>query len=1175
MLGAGQGAVNSGATQMTMNAIYRKALMSGVSEAALIGGLGNGMLSGANLVAHEAELQRREAMHNEWLEKHGVEDLLLEISQGEGGAQGSSKASNSQSSTMPYSQRPTKKAGLQRSEAMHNEWLEKHGVEDLLLEISREEGGVQRSFKASNSQSTMPYSQRPTRKQSPGHPLFPTLAPHNLSSPECYLFNICSTEKAISGVRDLLDPGLFDPFDLEKDDLSSHIVLTHAIHPEFIFNLPEESYDVARYFDNPGYQCSLQVSKVFTSSGEIGESKSVKKEEYKKNVISRPHIHWVWNQLVQKHGPSEPQETSWEQSKIAVLEPMTAFENFYEERVFGLAPYDTLTLGSHTLSKDSIILVPEEAYEETKKHLHSYQGTVIPYDGSRTIRSVIMDTLKGHYPEVWHICDQEGNLLGEISERTPAGYQPETYLRKPLPDGNFETIPLIRNSGDERNGGELLHATLKMLAKNRFVGLHEQLPTFFLENERNDDNRKYIQPLLKVLREGRCSEDIRSIFAGGIDQPQKVRDLGSLIMLRHYREMQSSEPKRLRDIGAYLMKQAIYADMLSLIDGGAHLPPLEVRMILDSCFPFLLTSLIKIDQSSSSREADRHFDQYVTLLRASYANYNEAKEKAQNLLSEEAASMPINGGKPLCLQVGIREWERVTLREGAIPELEMLWPLEPSLQYYLDQVASALPIEPQALCILHHSLEEQVQNLEDLEPKDVFQRKLIQNLIFWVLKEKEFLSLREGEAVTTLYANKMREHDESILRYGMLYIDHTEVIGDCLFDNVSAQLEGSIDSVTLRHSLVRYMEKNRADYEHLVVGDSGGKLLKGSGNTYVSYSDWEEYLLAMAAPTIWGTELELRVLSDLLEKSFIVFAKDRPPMIYNGQLDSDPIFIHHANKNHFESCAMIGGITTKQAHENVLSHLQELQNQKERKASQIIGEFYRGNHDLTNSQIILQLKTSDSRLSECFEKKAGVAEGYSIEEHSRMVMDVFDKELKDDPSIQETLHKSGMNDRYFRLFLALHDIGKGRAVEEIPNSCPEQKKRELQYTMEIVTEYAKKVGIDPHIIKIYEALLLDNCIGDLLEGKIDNDQAKELLRKVAEHSSLGEENLLDLYICFHKSDASSYSFLRKNFFLSDPKKSVQIGGKEFPSLLGYCEVYQMMVDVLREELKSNAQEFAL
>ena len=53
----------------------------------------------------------------------------------------------------------------------------------------------------------------------------------------------------------------------------------------------------------------------------------------------------------------------------------------------------------------------------------------------------------------------------------------------------------------------------------------------------------------------------------------------------------------------------------------------------------------------------------------------------------------------------------------------------------------------------------------------------------------------------------------------------------------------------------------------------------------------------------------------------------------------------------------------------------------------------------------------------------------------------------------------------------------------------------------------------------------------------------------------------------NRSNKASFSF--------DSEKLVLIGGKELPSLLGYCEVYQMIVDVLREELKSNAQEFAV
>ena len=73
----------------------------------------------------------------------------------------------------------------------------------------------------------------------------------------------------------------------------------------------------------------------------------------------------------------------------------------------------------------------------------------------------------------------------------------------------------------------------------------------------------------------------------------------------------------------------------------------------------------------------------------------------------------------------------------------------------------------------------------------------------------------------------------------------------------------------------------------------------------------------------------------------------------------------------------------------------------------------------------------EPELKELYSLFAGVGEGYWVEEHTRMVVESFEKEFMERSDIQMILQRGGLSPQEFILFLALHDIGKGRAVEKI------------------------------------------------------------------------------------------------------------------------------------------------
>ncbi len=221
--------------------------------------------------------------------------------------------------------------------------------------------------------------------------------------------------------------------------------------------------------------------------------------------------------------------------------------------------------------------------------------------------------------------------------------------------------------------------------------------------------------------------------------------------------------------------------------------------------------------------------------------------------------------------------------------------------------------------------------------------------------------------------------------------------------------------------------------------------------------------------------------------------------------------------------------------------------------SQKIQEYLSGNRSLSG-QALMDLLALDPDLKDLFLLSAGVGEGYSIGEHTRMVVDSFEKELMDRPETQETLRNAGITSAQFMLFLALHDIGKGRAVLEHRLADEVRKALELQYSREVLFAYCQKMGLE-NCSSLFIALLHDDAVGDICKSRdpstsVIMEAAKEI-RESAEQCGRFIEELLPLKQLFHMTDAASYGFVRKRFFVTDKEQRTSLNGSEFPRLIGH------------------------
>ncbi len=148
---------------------------------------------------------------------------------------------------------------------------------------------------------------------------------------------------------------------------------------------------------------------------------------------------------------------------------------------------------------------------------------------------------------------------------------------------------------------------------------------------------------------------------------------------------------------------------------------------------------------------------------------------------------------------------------------------------------------------------------------------------------------------------------------------------------------------------------------------------------------------------------------------------------------------------------------------------------------------------------------------ELMDANAGVYQGYTIEEHTLMVMRQFEKYFADKnlPNLTDT--------GFFRIMLALHDIGKPIAIRN------GDKRLQHGETVPIVRLFLGYLKYDRPMIDLATALLSDDPIGEYFKKEIPLKEVKERLMRMSEAASISSLELFRILKIVYMSDAGSYT----------------------------------------------------
>ena len=152
-----------------------------------------------------------------------------------------------------------------------------------------------------------------------------------------------------------------------------------------------------------------------------------------------------------------------------------------------------------------------------------------------------------------------------------------------------------------------------------------------------------------------------------------------------------------------------------------------------------------------------------------------------------------------------------------------------------------------------------------------------------------------------------------------------------------------------------------------------------------------------------------------------------------------------------------------------------------------------------------------SQFDTLYARDAGVWEKYTIGRHTTMVLRQFEKYFANYELPRD------VNKNHFRLFLALHDIGKPIAIAQ------EGKKHQHNYTWKIMHRFYTQIEIEPSFIDISKALLYDDPIGAYLRDRRSKQETEKLIRMRAHATVLECSDYFHMLQIYYKVDAGSYT----------------------------------------------------
>lgn len=172
-----------------------------------------------------------------------------------------------------------------------------------------------------------------------------------------------------------------------------------------------------------------------------------------------------------------------------------------------------------------------------------------------------------------------------------------------------------------------------------------------------------------------------------------------------------------------------------------------------------------------------------------------------------------------------------------------------------------------------------------------------------------------------------------------------------------------------------------------------------------------------------------------------------------------------------------------------------------------INKDYPKKWSFDNPNLLLNhLMNLSSEIKDLFLKRV---RHYFLKEHTLLVLNAYEKYFGS--------RQLNIEQNLFRVFLALHDIGKPIANEE------GDKSDQYKYTQQIIKKYWNQLPFDDEDLKVALALSEGDYIGQYMQGILPLESTLSSLEEVAKKYNLELLYLAELYSVYYQSDIAAYT----------------------------------------------------
>lgn len=147
---------------------------------------------------------------------------------------------------------------------------------------------------------------------------------------------------------------------------------------------------------------------------------------------------------------------------------------------------------------------------------------------------------------------------------------------------------------------------------------------------------------------------------------------------------------------------------------------------------------------------------------------------------------------------------------------------------------------------------------------------------------------------------------------------------------------------------------------------------------------------------------------------------------------------------------------------------------------------------------------------------------YRLDFHTQLVLNQFSNFFGQNNTLVNNIQfryfgAKEFSNTWFKVFLALHDIGKAKAFKQGNKSL------QYKFSKEIILMIANNLPFNNGVISIYLSLLENDCLGEYFQGKLDVRNTKLQLLELASNCGLSVKDFVGLYIIYYQCDIASYT----------------------------------------------------